>query len=96
MRLTRDQVVHISALCRLGMTEADLDRAAEQLGNILEQFEVLKQVNTEGIAPTAQSITLDNIFRDDVPAPSLSRDDVLKNVPERDGDFVRVKAVLED
>ena len=96
MRLTREQVVHIAALCRVGMTEADLDRAAEQLGNILEQFEVLKQVNTDGVAPTAQSIELDNVFRDDVSAPSLSRDDALKNAPQRDGDFVRVKAVLED
>jgi len=94
--LSREQVLHIATLCRVGMTEEDLARAAQQLSNILEQFEVLKQVNTEGVPPTAQSIPMHSVFRDDAPRPSLSQDEALANAPRREGESVRVKAVLEE
>lgn len=96
MRLSRQEVVHISSLCRVGMTEQDLERAAEQLSHILDQFEVLKQINTDGVPPTTQSIPMNSVFRDDVPRPSLSQHDTLANAPRREGEFVRVKAILED
>jgi aspartyl-tRNA(Asn)/glutamyl-tRNA(Gln) amidotransferase subunit C len=96
MPLSREQVVHIATLCRVGTTEEDLTRAASQLSQILEQFEVLKQVNTDGVPPTAQSIPMHSVFRPDVPRPSLSQADALANAPRREGDFVRIKAVLEE
>ena len=95
MRLSRDEVVHISTLCRVGMTEEDLERAADQLSHILDQFEVLKQVDTEGVPPTSQSIPMHSVFRPDVPRPSLTQDETLANAPRREGEFVRVKIVLE-
>lgn len=95
MRLTREQVVHISTLCRIRMTEEDLERAADQLGNILDQFEVLKQVNTDGVPPTAQSIPMNSVFRPDVSRPSLTQEETLANAPQREGEFVRIKIVLE-
>ena len=96
MPLTRQEVLHIATLCRIGMTEEEIERFGEQLSNILEQFEVLKQVDTEGIPPTAQSIELHGVFRDDAAKPSLSKEETLRNAPLREGDYFRVKAVLEE
>lgn len=96
MRLSREEVVHIATLCRVGMTEQDLDRAAEQLSNILEQFEVLKQVNTDGVPPTAQSIELHSVFKEDMPRPSLPREEALRNAPLHQDKYFRVRAVLEE
>ena len=95
MRLTREQVLHIASLCRISMTEQDLDRAADQLGQILDQFEVLKQVNTDGVPPTAQSVPLESIFRADAPRPSLTQEETLANAPKQEGDFVKIRVVLE-
>ena len=95
MKLSREEVLHIALLARLGLTEAEVDRLREQLSNILENFEVLQQVDTTNIPPTTQSIALQNVVRDDEAAPSLPQSQVLANAPKKEGDFFRVRAVLE-
>jgi aspartyl-tRNA(Asn)/glutamyl-tRNA(Gln) amidotransferase subunit C len=95
MKLSREEVQHIARLARLGMTETELERFREQLSNILENFEILQPVDTTDVPPTTQSVALQNVVRDDEVAPSLPPDDVLANAPQRDGEFFRVKAVLE-
>jgi len=96
MKLSRDEVLHIAALAKLGMTEEDIGNFQEQLSNILENFEVLRQVDTEDVPPTAQANALGNIMQDDIAQPSLPQDSVLANAPRRDGDFFRIRAVLEE
>lgn len=96
MKLSKQEVIHIASLCRVGMTDADLEKYSDQLSNILEQFEVLKSVNTDGVQPTAHSIPLNNVWREDVTRPSLSEEDTLKNAPDKEEGFIKVKQVLED
>ena len=95
MKLSREEVLHIALLARLGLTETEADRLSGQLSNILENFEILQQVDTSGIAPTAQSIALQNVVKDDEVADSLSQSQVMSNAPRREGDYLRVRAVLE-
>ena len=96
MKLKREEVLHIAALAKIGITEADVEKFQEQLSNILENFEVLKQLDTSNVYPTAQSIELQNVTMIDEIKPSLSQEKVLANAPQREGDFFKVKVVLED
>ncbi len=96
MKLSREEVLHISRLARVGVTDADVDKMREQLSNILENFEILSEVNTDGVPPTAQSVALQNVIRDDAVEPSLSQADVLANAPRQEADFFKVNAVLEE
>jgi len=95
MKLSREEVLHIALLARLGLTETEVDRLGEQLSNILENFEILQQVDTKDIPPTAQSIALQNVTKDDEAAASLPQSQILANAPRKEGDFFRVQAVLE-
>lgn len=95
MKLSREEVLNIALLARLGLTEEEVDRLSEQLSNILENFEILQQVDTTDIPPTAQSIALQNVVSDDEVSPSLPSDQVMANAPQKEGDFFRVRAVLE-
>jgi aspartyl-tRNA(Asn)/glutamyl-tRNA(Gln) amidotransferase subunit C len=95
MKLSREEVLHIARLARVALTEAEITRLSEQLSNLLENFEVLQKVDTEGVPPTAQSVALQSVMREDVVAPSLPAEDVLANAPRREGDCFRVRAVLE-
>jgi aspartyl-tRNA(Asn)/glutamyl-tRNA(Gln) amidotransferase subunit C len=92
--LSRSDVEHVAHLARLGLTGAELTRLEGELNHILDQYAKLAELDTESIAPTAQTIELENILRDDVPRPSLSVADALANAPEREGDFVVVPAIL--
>ena len=95
MKLSRQEILHIALLARLGLTKTEVDRLSEQLSNILENFEVLQQVDTSGIPPTAQSIPLQNVVKNDKVVASLPQNQILANAPRKDGNFFRVRAVLE-
>ena len=77
------------------MTDDEIEVMREQLSGILEHFQVLQKVNTEGVEPTAHSVETHAVLRDDEPRESLPMDAALANAPHRDGDFVRVRAVLD-
>ena len=94
-RLTIEEVRHIAALARVGMTEDDVQRMREEMSHILENFDVLDQVNTDGVEPTGHSVELTRVMRDDEASESLPIDDVLANAPAREDDLIRVRAVLE-
>jgi aspartyl-tRNA(Asn)/glutamyl-tRNA(Gln) amidotransferase subunit C len=93
--LTRDDVAHVAHLARLGLTDDELGRLEGQLNHILDQYAILAKLDTEQIPPTAQTIELENILRDDVVRPSLPVAAVLANAAEREGDFIRVPPVLD-
>jgi len=96
MTLSREEVLHIAALAKVGVTEADVDKFKEQLSNILENFEALQKLDTRDVPPTSQSIALQNVILPDEVHTSLSQDEVLSNAPQREGNFFKVKIVLED
>ena len=95
MRISTEEVRHIALLARVGMTDEEIERMRDQLSNILEHFDVLQQADTEGVEATAHAGGLETVMRDDEGAASRPIEDVLSNVPRREGDFVRVRAVLD-
>ena len=95
VKLSHEEVLHIALLARLGMTEAEADKFSEQLSHILENFQVLQEVDTGDIPPTAQSIPLHNVVAEDTVALSLPPDQVLANAPRREDNLFRVRSVLE-
>ena len=94
--LSRSDVEHVAHLARLGLTDEELTRLEGQLNHILDQYAILTRLDTEHIPPTAQTIELENILRDDVAEPSLPVDAVLANAPAREGDFFLVPPILTE
>lgn len=95
MRLSPDEVRHIARLIRLGLDEDDVERFSRQLSTILENFEILREVDTTDVPPTSHSVAIDSVFRDDEVAPSLAPGEVLANAPREEDGCFRVRAVLE-
>jgi aspartyl-tRNA(Asn)/glutamyl-tRNA(Gln) amidotransferase subunit C len=96
MKLSREEVLHIAALAKVGVTDDDVELLREQLSNILENFEILQKLDTSKVTPTAQPNSLCNVIMSDEVRPSLSQDEVLANAPQKEGEFFKVKIVLED
>ena len=93
--LTRADVARIATLARLELSEAELDVYQRQLGDILEYARRIQDVPTDGIPPYASTLSGDAL-RADVPTPSLSNADALKNAPNGDrssGTFVVPKVI---
>ena len=94
-RLTTEEVRHIALLARVGMTDGEVELMRDQLSDILAQFEALSRVDTGDLDPTGHSVDLLSVMREDVARQSFSREETLANAPNREGELVRVKAVLE-
>ncbi len=95
MKLSREEVLHIALLARLGLNDEEVDKLREQLSNILKNFEVLQQVDTTDVPPTAQSIALQNVTSEDETADSYPPGEILDNAPQREDGFFKVNPVLE-
>ena len=94
MSLTLSDVEHVATLARLGLRDDEKERLREQLSSILQHIDVLNQLDTSAISPTAQVVDLDNVLRDDIVQPSLSQEDVLRNAPRSRDGFIEVRAVM--
>jgi aspartyl-tRNA(Asn)/glutamyl-tRNA(Gln) amidotransferase subunit C len=92
--LSRKDVEHVAHLARLGLTDDELARLEGQLNHILDQYAVLAELDTDHISPTAQTIELENILRDDEVKPGLVADEVLDLAPERSGAYYVVPPIL--
>jgi aspartyl-tRNA(Asn)/glutamyl-tRNA(Gln) amidotransferase subunit C len=96
MNLTKPQVQHIAELAKLDLQKAEIEKFRQQLSSILEYVELLNEVDTSNIEPTAQTTGLKNVFREDKPSKKevLTQGEVLANAPEKQEGFIKTKAVL--
>ena len=64
--LTKDQVRHIAKLARLRLSEEEVEKFSKELTSILGYVDMLQEVDTKGVEPTAQVTGQENSFRSDV------------------------------
>jgi aspartyl-tRNA(Asn)/glutamyl-tRNA(Gln) amidotransferase subunit C len=79
--LTRQDVQRIADLARLELSAGELDLFTRQLGDILTYVEQIRALDTSGVPPTSQVLNRP-VDRDDVPAPTLSRPELMSNAPD--------------
>ena len=68
----------------------------EQLSYILEQFDVLRLVDTKNTEPALHVAGLQSVLREDEPRASLPVEDILTNAPREQAEQFRVSIVLEE
>lgn len=93
-RITRADVSHVARLARLDLTEEELDRFTEQLGDVLEHAAGVAALDTTGVQPTAHPLPLVNVLRPDEPRPGLERAEVLAMAPAAEDNRFRVPRIL--
>ncbi len=95
LKLTKSEVEHIAKLANLKLTKAEVKKFASQLSEILDYIDILKELDTKNVEPTSQVTGLENVVREDKPAPSLSQDEVLSGASDKHNNFFKTKAVFE-
>ena len=93
MAIEREDVLHVARLARLEIPEGDVEAVQAQLGAILEAVGKVSELDLSDVEPTSHPLDIVNVWAEDEPRPSLSREDALANAPDpEDGQF-RVPAV---
>lgn len=96
MALTREQVAHVARLARLSFTDAELDRFAGQLSQILDYAAQVSALTTEDVPATSHAFPLTNVLRADEIRPSLTREKALSTAPEVELDRFKVPRIMEE
>lgn len=92
--LTPDDVRRVARLTRIAMTDHEADVLRGQLARVLDHFQSLQRVDTSDVEPTGHATETTSVMRADEVRSSLPREAVLKNAPDVDESFIRVKPVL--
>lgn len=66
MKLTEEQVRKIAHLARLYLTDEEVKKYSDQITQILDYVDILKELDTEGVIETNQVTGLENVLRNDV------------------------------
>ena len=94
MAISREEVLHVSRLARLNLSEAELEKYTHQLGDILDYISKLSELDTEGVPPTSHVLELTNVFREDV-VDAFPIEDIEGMAPDFARGHFRVPKVIE-
>ena len=89
------QVRHLASLVRIELTDDEVEEFRSELASILAHIDALQSVDTAGVAPTNNGADLLNVQAPDASRPALPRETILANAPQREADYFRVHAVLD-
>lgn len=94
--ISRAEVAHLGRLARLALTEDELDHYARQLDAILGAVAKVSEVATPDVPATSHPVPLENVFREDVPRPSLTAEQALSGAPAAQDERFRVPRILDE
>jgi len=95
MSIDKDTVKHIAKLARISLDEEKINSLSKDLSSIIEFIEKLNELNTEQTAPLTSIINASLLSRKDEVLEGKIRDQILKNSPEKNGEFFVVPKVIE-
>ena len=92
--ISREDVLHMAQLARLTVDEADVDRFARQMSDIVAYMDVLNSVDTSDVAPLYAPAGHDIQYRTDTAAHVRTREQVLANAPDRNENYFIVPRIV--
>ncbi|HEY8320286.1 MAG TPA: Asp-tRNA(Asn)/Glu-tRNA(Gln) amidotransferase subunit GatC [Candidatus Baltobacteraceae bacterium] len=89
-------VRYVAKLARIALTDDEVERFGAQLGDLLEHVQALGELDVAAVPATAQVVESRNVQRADTVRPTLDRETVLAQAPQRQGPFFRVPRIIAE
>ena len=93
-KISPTDVRKVAQLARLELPEDQIDTYTAQLEEILSYVDQLQEIDTQNVPPTTRAVEVVNSMREDLVEVKCSREDILNQAPNREGDFFRVPKIL--
>ena len=94
MELSKEDVIKIAILSKLEFNDDEIENFRSDLSEILNYMNELNELDTEGISPLFNVLDLDDVTRKVEVADSLMLEEVLKNAPDKDENFIIVPKII--
>jgi len=94
-KITMEEILKLALLSRLHLNEDEVQEFTDEIGKIIDYVKVLDNVDVSGLRPTYQVTGSENITRsDEVIDYKINQEDLLKNLPDREGNLIKVKRMI--
>ena len=94
--ISKEEIKKVADLCRLSFTEDEVDGLRDEMLKILENIDVISEVDTENIEATYFVNDRIQRLREDKVEESMAKEKVLKNAPEEQYGYFKLKNIMED
>ena len=94
--ISAEQVAHLASLARIDLSPEEITSLTRELGQIVDAVAKVTEVAGPDVPATSHPVPLTNVFREDVIVPGLTVEQALSGAPDREGDFFRVPAILDE
>ena len=88
-------VEYVAKLARLRLGKDETRLFQEQVGQVLEYADKLREVDVSGIEPAAHGVPIFDVFREDEVRSWFSAEEALTNAPRPANDLFIVPKVVE-
>tara|TARA_Y100001968_G_scaffold314073_1_gene339003 strand:+ start:270 stop:557 length:288 start_codon:yes stop_codon:yes gene_type:complete len=93
-KISSSDVRKVAKLARLELSEDQIETYTAQLEEILSYVDQLQEIDTQNIPPTTRAVEVINATREDLVELNGSREEILNQAPDREGDFFRVPKII--
>ncbi len=83
MKITDEMIDYISQLARLELSGEEREKGKEEIGKIIDYMDTLNTLDTTDIEAMSHAFPVKNVFREDVVKPSVDRDIITLNAPQK-------------
>ena len=95
MTVDKQLISRLEHLARLELSEGEKEGILKDLNNILQMVEKMNEVNTDNVEPLVYINDAVNVWREDKVQGQVSREDALKNAPEKNDEFFKVPKMIK-
>lgn len=95
MKVDNELIERLAELSRLEFRPEEMEAIKADLERILSFMEKLNEVDTDNVEPMIYVSDNENVFREDAVRDTLSKEEVLKNAPIHDSDYIKVPKVIQ-
>lgn len=93
--ISDSEMAHLQTLARLELRPKEARTLKQDLNRLLDYFEQIRGLDTEGVEPLARPIATENVFREDTPAPTLPTERIQALATESEEGFFKVPRTVD-
>ncbi len=88
---TLKKMAHLS---RLELSDAETNQLGKDLGKVLNFFNQIAEVNTNGVEPMVTPVEIESYLREDEKNNEIKTEEIMANAPSRAGNLFKVPPVV--
>ena len=95
MKIDQKLISRLEHLARLELSDDQRQGIQKDLNNILQMVEKMNELDTENVEPLIYINEQQNIWRTDEVKGQVSREEALKNAPDKNEEFFKVPKMIK-